>query len=305
VRRPVQRIVFFVPLSNGADQIVRTRIFIAFVVTMFATPLLARAHPPISVVMDRSGNVFYSDLKRVWIVSPTTGQKSIAVPNVHSHELFLDSAGNLFGEHTWYDDRTKKWSFRVWKRAANGDITDVIPAKEGFRTDYSFVRDSTGAMYFATSAPAGVWRRAQDGKVTLLSRGPFTDIRWMAAAADGTLHLIDDGNLKRVRPGGAVETVAPRLASRSLLRFNVAKHHIVMGLWLDSGNNVYAASYGSGEVKRITPKGDVTVISESALPWGPTGGMVSPAGDLWILETNILNEVRLKRISRNGSVRYY
>ena len=286
----------------------RTRILLSSLVAwtlLAAAPIsAARAHSSISVVMDRAGNVFYSDLKRVWIVSPA-GQKSIAVPNVHSHELFLDESGNLFGEHTWYDAQTKKWGFRIWKRAPNGDITDEIPAKEGFRSDYSFVRDSSGIMYIASPAPMAIWKRTASGAVSLHSRGPFTDIRWMVADKDGTLYLIDNGDLKRVRPTGAVELVAPRLASRSLLRFNVEKHHAVMGLWLDSGKNVFAAVYGSGQVKRISPTGAVSVVSESPLPWGPTGGMVSPAGDLWILETSILNEVRLKRIFRNGSVTYY
>jgi hypothetical protein len=36
----------------------------------------------------------------------------------------------------------------------------------------------------------------------------------------------------------------------------------------------------------------------------PTGGMVAPNGDLYILEASVLNEVRLKRIGRDGSVRY-
>ena len=85
-----------------------------------------------------------------------------------------------------------------------------------------------------------------------------------------------------------LERVGRITASRSMLRFNVEK-----------------PAYGSGQVKPISPRGEVTVVSESPLPWGPTGGMVSPAGDLWILERSILNDVRLKRISRNGSVRYY
>ncbi|MGK2962618.1 MAG: hypothetical protein ACSLFK_10805, partial [Gemmatimonadaceae bacterium] len=69
--------------------------------------------------------------------------------------------------------------------------------------------------------------------------------------------------------------------------------------------NLYAASYGTGEVKRVSPRGEVSVISHSGLPWSPTGGMVAPNGDLWILETSLINEVRLKRIAANGSVSFY
>lgn len=57
----------------------------------------------------------------------------IAVPNVHSHELALDAAGNLYGEHLWYEgERTDRWSHRIWRRSPDGGVTDVIPAREGF-----------------------------------------------------------------------------------------------------------------------------------------------------------------------------
>ncbi len=89
------------------------------------------------------------------------GRRQIAVPNVHAHELYLDSRGNLYGDHTWYEGtRTKKWGHRVWKRAPDGTITDVIPASEGFLTDYGFTRDSSGTMYWAHGdPPTEVWKR--------------------------------------------------------------------------------------------------------------------------------------------------
>ena len=61
----------------------------------------AMAHPAVGIVRDSDGNIFYSDTANVWRIDPH-GAKSIAVPNVHTHELWLDSAGNLYGEHLWY-----------------------------------------------------------------------------------------------------------------------------------------------------------------------------------------------------------
>lgn len=49
----------------------------------------------------------------------------------------------------------------------------------------------------------------------------------------------------------------------------------------------------------------MSVTDNSAFPWSPTGGMVAPNGDLYILEASVMNEVRLKRIGRDGSVRYF
>ncbi|MGK2961838.1 MAG: hypothetical protein ACSLFK_06775, partial [Gemmatimonadaceae bacterium] len=82
---------------------------IAIVAAVLVAPSTAFAHPATSVVMDAVGNVFYSDLHRVMMIAPD-GRRQIAVPNVHTHELYLDSQGNLYGDHVWYEGRrTKKW----------------------------------------------------------------------------------------------------------------------------------------------------------------------------------------------------
>ena len=34
----------------------------------------------------------------------------MVIPNVHTHELYLDIGDTLYGEHLWYEgDRTGKW----------------------------------------------------------------------------------------------------------------------------------------------------------------------------------------------------
>jgi hypothetical protein len=60
------------------------------------------AHPGVGIVQDSRGNVFLTDLKQVWKIAPD-GQRSVAVPNVHTHELILDKDDNLYGEHLWYE----------------------------------------------------------------------------------------------------------------------------------------------------------------------------------------------------------
>jgi hypothetical protein len=55
---------------------------------------VAEAHPGIGIVQDRQRNIFYTDLKQVWKIAPD-GRKTVAVPNVHTHELSLDAEGNL------------------------------------------------------------------------------------------------------------------------------------------------------------------------------------------------------------------
>ena len=65
-------------------------------------PILAYAHPGIGIVKNSKGIIYYSDLQQVWKIE--NGLKTIAVPGVHSHELYMDSADNLYGEHVIYID---------------------------------------------------------------------------------------------------------------------------------------------------------------------------------------------------------
>jgi hypothetical protein len=69
---------------------------------LLALPLRwAEAHPGVGIVRDRHGNVFYTDLMHVWRITPA-GHKSIVVRDVHTHELAVDSLGNLYGEDNRY-----------------------------------------------------------------------------------------------------------------------------------------------------------------------------------------------------------
>ncbi|HEX9148539.1 MAG TPA: hypothetical protein VF958_05180 [Thermoanaerobaculia bacterium] len=275
----------------------------ALVSLLAAAPLLA--HPSVSVVMDSRGTVFYSDLARVWRIS-RDGHKSVAVDGVHTHELWMDPQGSLYGEHLWYEgDATKQWGYRVWRRSPDGTVTDVRPARRGFRSDYSFVRDAGGASYWVEreSKPPRFRKRSADGVVSTLAEcASCLDVRWMTAASDGTLYFVDGRDLYEISRAGAVRLRARGLGRSTLLRPQAGGRHVVMGLWTDAARNVYAAVYGTGEVKRIAPDGRVTVVTRSPLPWSPSGGMVGPDGSLWILEYSITNAVRLRRIDRTGRV---
>lgn len=264
----------------------------------------ATAHPGVGIVMDRQGNVFYTDLKQVWKISPQ-GKKSIAVRNVHTHELCLDSDGNLYGEHLWYEgEATDRWGYRVWRLSPDGKLVDVIPSRQGFLRDYSFVRDAAGNMYWAEREPRTVIRkRAPDGTISTLAACPSCrDVRWMTATADGTVRFIDAGDLVEVSPAGSPRTLAKHLQERSFTQPQVNDSHLLMGLWTDAAKNTYIASYGSRVVKKVTSAGQVQVAARSSFPWAPTGGFVAPNGDLWLLECSTTNAVRVRRIGRDGRV---
>ncbi|HEY3051962.1 MAG TPA: hypothetical protein VGK04_01085 [Thermoanaerobaculia bacterium] len=253
------------------------------------------AHPAIGIVIDSRGNVFYSDLHHVWRIAPD-GQKSIAVPNVHTHELCLDSADNLYGEHLWYEgEATNRWGHRVWKRTPDGRITTVIPATEGFLKNYSFVRDRAGNMYWVERTASEIRKRMTDGRIVAVARGKFRDARWMTVTPDGVVYMVDARDLLRIA-NGRITMLARNLSSYHLTRPFVGEHHFLMGLWTDPRGNVYVADYASGEVKRVSSDGRVTVVARSSQPWSPTGGVFDRHGSLWLLEYSVTNAVRVRRI---------
>lgn len=258
-----------------------------------ALPLVA--HPSVSVVVDAQGNAYYSDLAQVWKVAPN-GTKTVAVPGVHTHELYLDPQGNLYGEHLWYEgEATDKWGHYVWRRSPDGRVTKIIPNREGFRTTYSFVRDAAGNMYWANRDRQRIEKVAPNGASTVVASN-LKNVRWMIAEGDGTLHLIDGADLVRVSPKGAATGVVTKVATPSIFRLQIGTQHAVMGLWTDRAGNVYAAAYANGKVKKITRDGTMTVFAESAGGWSPVGGAFAPNGDLVLLEWSATNKARLRRL---------
>lgn len=264
---------------------------LACLASLAAAP--AAAHPGTGIVEDSKGTIYYTDLERVWRIAPD-GSRGVVVPGVHTHELYLDAADNLFGEHTWYEgEATNRWGYRVWRRSPDGRIANVVPPTEGFRTDYSFVRDASGAMY-SVDADGYLVRKRPNGARERLSDRRFGDVRSLMAGPDGVVHLIHRGDLWRIGTDGTARKLASGLSEQVASQPFVNERHRIMGLWGDRSGNVYAAVWGGRKVSRIDPHGRVTVAARSTFPWSPSGGMVARDGRLWLLETSVTNAARVR-----------
>ena len=253
------------------------------------------AHPAVSVVFDSKGNLYYSDLTQVWRLAPN-GALGVVVPRVHTHELYVDGQDNLYGEQLRYDN--PRWLHYFWRRAPDGRIERVAPEHETFKgeADPSMVRDRAGNHY-AAQRPHGPILKNN----AAFARGNFRDIRFMTVTPDGTLYFIDTFDLMRVTPDGRVATVARGLSTEDLMPTrnvnNDVVHNQIMGLWTDRAGNVYAADLKDGVVKRITPSGAVSEVVKSHWPWTISGGGFAPNGDLWVLEFNKLNAMRVRKVT--------
>jgi hypothetical protein len=114
-------------------------------------------------VQDSHGNVFFTDLKQIWKITPD-GKMSVVVPDVQTHELCLDAEDNLYGEYLW--GAGGGWRHRVWCLKRDGTLRDVILARGGFLRDYSFVRDRAGNMYWVDRGEKmTIKKRQPDGMI--------------------------------------------------------------------------------------------------------------------------------------------
>jgi len=244
--------------------------------------MTAWAHPGIGIVADSLGNVYYTDLKHVW----RNGE--IVVRDVHTHELYVDKADVLYGEHLWMEAGEAR--HRIWRRFPDGRIEDAIATRKGHREDYGdfhFVRDNAGEMYWVDRG--GAIRGGRD-RTLAVSRRP---VGWLAVSGDGaSVFYASGGDLYRnaeIVSRGVSENSAVPWHVRAvgwILRVTGAHEgpdHDVGGLWLDGEENVYVAVPGARVVKRISRRGDVAVVQRGRGEWTAVGG-ATIGGAPWLLE---------------------
>lgn len=261
------------------------------------------AHPGIGIVMDNDGNVFYTDLTHVWKISPE-GARTIAVKNVHTHELYIDSNGDLYGSHEWYEgEATDKWGNYVWCLSKDGVFEKVIPDVEGFLDNTTLIRDAEGNSYWSKKSGNSelLMKQTLDGSSYKLTEHLFTDIRWIHySEIDNNVYVADQLAVKKITPSGVVLILADDLKEAKPSFEGVADRHYLFGIWTSSNHNVYVASYGAGKVKKISATGKVSTIFVSEEGWSPCGGMIDKNGTMWIMEFSSKNSTRVRKLVPNG-----
>ena len=140
----------------------------------------AAAHPPTGIVVDRSGNVYFSDLETIWKFS-TEGKLSVfraGQRGRHVHELTIDSDDNVYGSDLSYNPGTKGWIGNVWKMKPDGQITYLLESTENSPRGMSIWLDQAGNMYSVdqnnhTKTQTLLLKRTPAGVVTTLAGGAY------------------------------------------------------------------------------------------------------------------------------------
>jgi hypothetical protein len=266
---------------------------------------MVRAHPGIGIVKDSKGFIYYTDLLHVWKIA--NGRKKIVVPNVHTHELHVDKADNLYGEGGYYDDKEKKFYHYLWRYGKNGRLDTVIGMREAYKQhNFSLARDKDGNEYYIKQFLINpdtnrIYQKPRGGKERIWASGNFKGVRWLHPQDDGSLLYVFNNALYRVKNKGEVQLVKNGLANdRPSFRL-AGNNRMVWGTWQDKHGNIYVAVFSDGAVKKIDTKGNMITLYQSKRNWTPLHGVFDDQGRMYVLESSDKNEVRVTVAGPEGS----
>lgn len=261
-------------------------------------PLFGQAHPGVGIVKDSKGNIYYTDLHQVWKI--TNGNKTVVVPNVHTHELYVDQKDNLFGEGGYYDDQTAKFYHYLWVLHTNGLIDTVIGMREQFiHQDFSLAKDKKGNEYYIKrflvphTDTSRIYRKSPEGKETIFVTGNFKNVNWLHPQDDGSLLYVSNNAIYKVDTFGNIQLVKEHIANtKPSFKFS-GNNIMIWGVWQDNAKNIYAAVFSDQTVKKIDSNGNITDVYKSKGNWAPLHGVFDNDNNLWVLESSDKNDVRV------------
>jgi sugar lactone lactonase YvrE len=238
------------------------------------------AHPGSGIVVDKLGNIFFTDTGQgVWKID-RRGNLSY-IPSSRWHWLAIDEAGNFaeseksFGE--WFERVTPLHSKPVLLMCS----------------DFPLTVNRDGNMYYADTRRSSprIIRRTPAGTESVFARGEmFKDISGIASGPDGSLYVTDASSananvIRKIKLDGTSVIIANdfvRNASPGDPPPETPVAHC-RGLAIDSQGVLYVAATGSRRVLRISPQGEVSTLLQASSPWSPTGVAVF-RGEVYVLE---------------------
>jgi hypothetical protein len=310
---------------NGLMKPLSLGIFALIVLILPATEM--RAHPASGIVVDRKGQVYFSDLETVWKID-AQGKLSVFRPGVsgrHVHELTIDDQDNICGEDVSYEPATKKWISDVWKMTPKGELTYLVAPTTDPPRGMSMWRDREGNTYFIDQnnhlkQRTLLLRRTPAGEVITFAGGAYghkdgegTDAQFSSVGGitfgpDGSLYLADGAFVRKVTMDGNVTTLAKDLTSRTAedkpTLFG-GLYGSLAGLTAGPTGTVYVADAGNRRLLKINPDGKVEVALRVDPPFFPNGAFATTAGDVYVLEVgftlpNISSGPRVRKMTPDG-----
>ena len=296
-----------------------------------------RAQSNWAVAPDEHGAICFCDIQRdkVWQWGPQ-GLRLLFDHN-HCHTLVLAYDGRVYGENVGGESRGGG-VVGMWRLTNEGKREFLLAPTAHPDPSVWVVRDSKGNTYAWDGNPESkslsrILARSPQGQVKVLAGGAwgfadgvgntarFGQVAGMAAMADGTLCLVDEGNLRRISVDGKVTTLERGVFSTvagGLPRIGgLYNHH--MGVAVDADGSIYVVDYGHNHVVRWDAVHGARVVFQSdgianwlsGGGWGrrPTGVALEKGAILvmehWGLPTfaaDLIGNPRVSRVSEDGRV---
>jgi sugar lactone lactonase YvrE len=297
-----------------------------FQFVFFLVPPAAQAHIGAGIVVDRAGRVYFLDAMRndLWTVD-AAGRLRLLAEHKHGDSLVLSADGNLYCEDVITGG--------VWKITPQGVAAEVLSKEKRSAIvgwTYLLTVGADGSFYFVSGYPdqvkllkmnstgegiilAGSTRGTADGPAR---EAQFREVRAAAWGAGGVLYLIDGNAIRKLAADGAVTTIAGGSDDGYADGTGAAaRFHHPSGLALDAQNSIYVADFGNRRIRKISPAGEVSTLTEAGKAWIPAAVAVA-GGDLYVLErfgayngpsvfftwfADFAGNPRVRRISAGGS----
>lgn len=302
-------------------------IIVAIIGQWLCLPASVMAHPANGIVVDRVGNVYFSDLETIWKID-LQGKLSVfraGVSGRHVHELAIDEQDNIYGGDISYNPVTKTWPGDIWKMTPAGKLTYLLEPTEHAPRGMSIWRDREGNNYWIdqnnhTKTRTLLLRRTPNGEVTTLAGGAyghadgkgtaakFSSVGGVAFGPDGSLYLADGASVRKVGMDGAVSTLAKGLdvrTSEDKPALFGGLYGSLAGVTVDAAGNVYVADAGNRRLFKIKPEGKTEVLLRTDAPYFPNGVFAGPAGNVYVLEVGFTlpsswSGPRVRKITPDG-----
>jgi sugar lactone lactonase YvrE len=281
----------------------------------------AWAHPAWGIVVDRSNQIYFSDLETIWKID-AQGKLSVfraGVSDRHIHELAMDEDGNLYGGELTYEPATQRYVNALWKITPEGSFAYTLSPTHNPPKGMSLWKDRDGNMYSA------LWKSNSEHELLLLKRTPEGKVSTLFGSAetadkfrqevlysvggitfgeDGSLYVADGANIRKVAMNGAVTTLVRNLAPDNQEGKNADAR--LLGITVDAQGSVFAADNGNRRVLKFTPDGKVETLIRAEQPWSPCG-VAFRNGNLYILENGFtpprtVHGVRVRKLSSDGKI---
>jgi sugar lactone lactonase YvrE len=238
----------------------------------------AVAHPGSGIVVDKGGQVFFTDTGQgVWEID---GRGDLTLlPVSLFHWMTIDEVGYFAESQKSFGE----WFERVTPQGSKPALI--------MSSDFPLTINRDGNIYYADTRPrsARVVRRTPDGRESVLAADEaFKGIAGIAAGPDGSLYITDANAVRKIATDGKVSQFAgPEIIGsgrdRAISPPSESEANYCRGLAVDPQGVVYVAATGSRRVLKITTGGDVSTILQAPSPWAPTGVAVF-GGEVYVLE---------------------